>query len=289
MKLKIFIINIMAIIIILMLSSAVSAATGTVEFKPNTNEVKKGEEFTVTLSANSEEGINGLNTSYAYDTEKLELVSEGLVDSAKWTNMETSPNIFIICNSSQSIKSADLYSIRFKVKDNVSAGDKITIQTTEILLDTDAQQTDSSIMIPLKKIEITVKEDANEKPSGDPTEEPSQEPTEEPKQEPTEEPKQDPSEEPKQEPTEEPKQEPSEQPKQEPTEEPKQDTTKEQKSSSNENKKEDNKTVYSEKDENKPTALPRTGKNRILMTGILVLSIAILIFAYKKYSKYKGI
>ena len=268
MKIKIFIINIMAIMIILMLSPAVSAATGTVEFKSNTDEVNKGEEFTVTLSANSEDGINGVSTTYSYDTEKLELVSEGLADSAKWTNMETSPNIFVICNSSQSIKSADLYTIKFKVKDNVSAGDKINIQTTEILLDTDAQQTDSSITIPSKKIEITVKDYSNENPGNNPAEEPKQEPS--------------------QEPTEEPKQEPSEEPKQDTNEEPKQDTSKEPKSSSNETKKED-KTVYSKEDEKKPTVLPRTGKNRILMSGILVLSIAILIFAYKKYSKYKGI
>ena len=288
MKLKIFIINIMTIMIILMLSSAVSAATGTVEFKPNTNEVKKGEEFTVTLSANSEDGINAVITTYSYDTEKLELVSEGLADSAKWTNLEPSPNICVICNSSQSIKSANLYTIKFKVKDNVSAGDKINIQTTEILLDTDAQQTDSSITIPSKKIEITVKDDSNENPGNNPAEEPKQEPSQEPTEEPKQEPSQEPKQEPSQEPTEEPKQEPSEEPKQDTNEEPKQDTSKEPKSSSNETKKED-KTVYSKEDEKKPTVLPRTGKNRILMSGILVLSIAILIFAYKKYSKYKGI
>ena len=288
MKIKIFIINIMAIMIILMLSPAVSAATGTVEFKSNTDEVNKGEEFTVTLSANSEDGINGVSTTYSYDTEKLELVSEGLADSAKWTNMETSPNIFVICNSSQSIKSADLYTIKFKVKDNVSAGDKINIQTTEILLDTDAQQTDSSITIPSKKIEITVKDDSNENPGNNPAEEPKQEPSQEPTEEPKQEPSQEPKQEPSQEPTEEPKQEPSEEPKQDTNEEPKQDTSKEPKSRSNETKKED-KTVYSKEDEKKPTVLPRTGKNRILMSGILVLSIAILIFAYKKYSKYKGI
>ena len=130
MKTKIITANIIAIFIIL-LASISFAATGTVEFKSNTTEVKKGETFTVTLSATSEDGINGIDTKYTYDSEKLDLVSENVADTSNWSNIGASPDITIICNSTQSIKNADIYILTFKVKDNVSAGSTIKIKTTD--------------------------------------------------------------------------------------------------------------------------------------------------------------
>lgn len=163
MKIKIITAIIIAILIML-LASISFAASGTVEFKPSTTEVKKGDTFTVTLSATSEDGINGIDTKYTYDSEKLELVNEKVVDTSNWSNMGTSPDITIICNSTQSIKNADIYILTFKVKDNVTSGSSIKVETTKILLDTDAQ-TDSEVEIPSKKIEITVKEVPKDNPN----------------------------------------------------------------------------------------------------------------------------
>ena len=163
MKIKIITAIIIAILIMLVASISF-AASGTVEFKPSITEVKKGETFTVTLSATSEDGINGIDTKYTYDSEKLELINEKVADSSNWSNMGTSPDITIICNSTQSIKNADIYILTFKVKDNVSSGSTIKIETTKILLDTDAQ-TDSEVHIPSKKIEIIVKEVPEDNPN----------------------------------------------------------------------------------------------------------------------------
>ena len=159
MKAKLIIGNIIAIIIIL-LTSVTYAATGTAELKADVKEVKKGETFTVTLVVASEEGINGISTKYTYDTDKLELVSESLVDTTNWSNLGTSPELTIICNSTSSIKSADIYTLKFKVKDNVTAGSVATVETTDILLDTDAQS-DSEVTISAKKVEVNVIEDKN--------------------------------------------------------------------------------------------------------------------------------
>lgn len=159
MKAKLIIGNIIAIIIIL-LTSVTYAATGTAELKADVKEVKKGETFTVTLVVASEEGINGISTKYTYDTDKLELVSESLVDTTNWSNLGTSPELTIICNSTSSIKSADIYTLKFKVKDNVTAGNVATVETTDILLDTDAQS-DSEVTISAKKVEVNVIEDKN--------------------------------------------------------------------------------------------------------------------------------
>lgn len=160
MKTKLIYVSIIAVIVIL-LSTISFASSGTVELKANVNQVKKGETFTVTLSATSDEGINGIDTKYAFDSEKLELISESVIDSTKWVSIGNSPSITVICNSTDSIKKSDIYEIKFKVKDNVSVGDKIKIETTSILLDTD-QATDSEVSIPAKKIEISVIEASKE-------------------------------------------------------------------------------------------------------------------------------
>lgn len=160
MKLRVFIMSIISILTIL-IASNVFAATGTVELKSSTKEVKKGDSFTVTLQASSEDGINGIDTKYTYETEELELISESIVDSKNWSNLGVSPDITVISNSTENIKKADIYTITFKVKDNVSVGNKIVISTTEILLDTNAQS-NSEITIDPQKIELTVVKDAEE-------------------------------------------------------------------------------------------------------------------------------
>lgn len=163
MKIK----SITAIIIALLIMSVESisfAASGTVEFKPSTTEVNKGETFTVTLSATSEDGINGIDTKYTYDSEKLELINEKVTDSSNWNNIGISPDITIICNSTQSIKNADIYILTFKVKENVSSGNTIKIETAKILLDTDAQ-INSEVDISSKKVEINVKEVSKDNPT----------------------------------------------------------------------------------------------------------------------------
>ena len=161
MKSKIITITFITIFTIL-LSVTSFASTGVVELKSSVTEVKKGDTFTVTLAATSEDGINAIDTTFTYNSEKLELVNEKLADSSKWSNLGTSPNITVICNSTESIKSADIYILTFKVKDNVIAGDILKIETNSIILDTDAQ-TNSEVAISEKKVEVTVL-NSNESP-----------------------------------------------------------------------------------------------------------------------------
>ena len=162
MKLKVFTV-IMIVILAILFSSNVYAATGTVNFVPSTNQVKKGDTFTVTLSASSEDGINGVETKYTYNSEKLEFVSGNVVNSSNWISMGTAPEITIICNSQEKIKNADLYTLTFKVKDSANVGDTIKVETNEILLDTDAQE-NSEVNSGAKKAEVTVIESSSEKP-----------------------------------------------------------------------------------------------------------------------------
>lgn len=157
MKFRVFT-AIIIVIFVILLTTVVFAASGAVTLKSNVNKVKIGDTFTVTLSATSEDGINGIDTKIIYDSSKLELISEGVVDSSKWSNLGTSPDITIICNSMLNIKNADIYTLQFKVKDNVTVGDTIKVETSSITLDTDLQ-TNSSITIPAKKVELTIIEE----------------------------------------------------------------------------------------------------------------------------------
>lgn len=165
MRSKVYIASIIAAFTIL-ISSCAFAATGTVEFKPSTSQVKKGDTFTVTLSAQSDDGINGVDTKYTYNSEELELVSGNLADSTKWTSLGSGQDITVISNSEQSVKNANLYVLTFKVKDNVSVGDVLKVETNEILLDTDAQE-NSEVNIGAKKAEVTVIESSSEEPKQD--------------------------------------------------------------------------------------------------------------------------
>ena len=94
MKIKV-ITSILLGIFIVLLSTVAFAATGTVELKSNVSEIKKGETFKVTLSATSQDGINGIDAKYNYDSEKLELVNEKVVNTTNWSNIGSANNITI--------------------------------------------------------------------------------------------------------------------------------------------------------------------------------------------------
>lgn len=178
MKFKFLTISIIAIFTILIVTN-VFAATGTVDLKSSTYEVRKGDEFTITLYASSEDGINGIDTSYTYNADKLEKISENLIDTTNWSNLGISPNISVISNSIEDIKNADIYLIKFKVKDNVSVGEKLSISTTGIFLDTNAES-NSEITISPKNVQVTVVEDTLEPNNDNPNNNQNQDENEEP-------------------------------------------------------------------------------------------------------------
>lgn len=155
MKTKLIII--LTIMFLIILNASVSNANTTygITIDINPNQIKVGETFEVTLSVRCSDGINGIDTTYNYDTDMLELVSAELVDTKNWSSLGTDNQITVICNSTETITEADIYKLTFRVKEGVVAGDTATISTSEILLDSDAE-TDSEIIIDAKKLSITV-------------------------------------------------------------------------------------------------------------------------------------
>ncbi len=284
MKTKVIISSIIAMLIILF-TSVIFAATGTVELKSDVNQVKKGETFTVTLSATSEEGINGIDTKYTYDSNKLELISESVSNSTNWSSLGTSPDITVICNSTSSIKNADIYVLKFKVKDNVSVGTTLKVETNNIILDTDAQ-TDSEVTILPKKVEIKVIDTPSPTPSPTSTSTPTPTPSASPTsvQSPTPTPSLVPTSQqtPTPNPTSSPTPMPTEGERTEIKDPNPSEVIKTEIKSPNVGGEKTSETVV-------PNALPKTGKNYIVISVSIVIAIVSSIIFYKKYIQHRDI
>ena len=103
----------------------------------NNVNVKKGETFTVKLSASSEDGINGVSGSYSYDESKVELVSVVVADSSKFSNMAgqgTKEIALMALNAGY--KNEDLLTFTFKVKDTAVENSDIVISFNDMEIDT---------------------------------------------------------------------------------------------------------------------------------------------------------
>lgn len=154
MKKRLMIIGFTMLFILTSVITCYAATEPTVTLQADKTDVKAGETFIVTLSATCEDGINGIDTTYTYDTEKLELVSAN-VASSDFASLGTDNQITVICNSTESITSADIYVLTFKVKDGVEADSTAKVSVSEITLDSDAA-TDSQHIITAQELTITV-------------------------------------------------------------------------------------------------------------------------------------
>lgn len=138
MKRKILFLSLFIIMIIMIGTKRVNAATASVSWTADKTQAVPGQNITVTLAANSTDGINGLYTVYNYDSNVLELQSANVVDSEKWENIGTTENneIVILAKSSTIIQSANLFVLNFKVKDNAQTDKSTTINTGNITVST---------------------------------------------------------------------------------------------------------------------------------------------------------
>ena len=158
MKRKLMIIVFTMSFILANIITCYAATEPTVTLQADKTEVKAGETFTVTLSATCEDGINGIDTTYTYDTERLELVSAN-VASSNFSSLGTENQITVICNSTESITSSDIYVLTFKVKDGIEVGSTAIVSVSETMIDSDAA-TNSQHTVAAQEVTITIKSDA---------------------------------------------------------------------------------------------------------------------------------
>lgn len=160
MKKKLITFAIIIMVILANLSIVQAATTATATLKTNKDKVKPGDTFTVTLSVACEDGINGIDTTYSYDADKLELVSASVKDSVNWSSLGSDKQITVICNSTSKITTADVYVLTFKLKDTVATGTTASISTTDILVDSDAA-TNSEKTIKALNVSVTAETESS--------------------------------------------------------------------------------------------------------------------------------
>lgn len=143
-KQKDFIIMIITIVLITILglfsSNSVNAVTNSVTVETDKTNLEVGETFKVRINAVVPDGINGLATTYNYDSKKLEIIEKKLLDSNFIDLGGTESNEIVVLfnpeDASQftKITETDLYELIFKVKEK--ARGKATIELGEIDLNT---------------------------------------------------------------------------------------------------------------------------------------------------------
>lgn len=247
------------------------AATAIANLHSSSLTVKPGETFTVVLSVNCQEGINGvIGLTYNYDKDKLDLVSEKI--GTNYTNLGTGDTIDLITNSKDKLTNEDIYIFEFKAKETIKSQTIANILTGDITIDSD-EASSSETIVKSQKISITIKPEVDTD-----SEEPKKE-TENPKEQEKEGGK-------------------TEQEKTE-TEQEKTETEKETKENEKNNDKKNDltsqNTTRDKNNSNKKTAedttksksqLPKTGTQKIIIGSILILSI-IATVAYVAYRKMK--
>lgn len=158
---KIIILLIITGLLIIMSNLSVQAASATAELKTDKEKVKPGESFTVTLTASSEQELNGITGKLSYDEEKLELQE---VEIAKdWIDMSggNRKKIELMYNSVNTVKTADVYKITFIVKEGASEQAKINVE--ELKISTMASEEDDTVTIRDKEIGVDISDEQEEK------------------------------------------------------------------------------------------------------------------------------
>lgn len=154
---------IVGIILALILTgiSTVQAANATASLKSSASTVKPGDTFTVTLSANCDDGINGIigneasqGFGFSYDTSKLELVSrEAKIMSDANDGENTIALVYLGANP---VNSGDFYTFTFKVKADASGS--ATVSTTA--MEVKGLENDSTTSIPAQSVSVNISTDA---------------------------------------------------------------------------------------------------------------------------------
>ncbi len=140
MKLRKIIFSLIVIIMLISCITIVNATEVSAKLTPSATIVKKGETFTVTISAACSDGVSTFSTTIQYDKNVLELVNKTVTDTNNWRTEagRTENEINILTNKADKVTQDDLYIMTFKVKDTAQTGNTI-ISAGDISIDSDAE------------------------------------------------------------------------------------------------------------------------------------------------------
>ena len=137
--------------------STVQAVAATASLKSSANTVKPGDTFTVTLSANCDNGVNGIvgneasqGFGFSYDTSKLELVSREAKIMSDANDGENT--IALVYLGSNPVNTGDFYTFTFKAKEGASGN--ATVSTTA--MEVKGYDNTSTTSIPAQSVSVNI-------------------------------------------------------------------------------------------------------------------------------------
>lgn len=166
MKKKIMIIGMMLLLILTNCITVYGATTSSVTLQANKTEIKAGETFDVVVKVKSPDGINGIDTTYTYDTEKLELEKSAITDTNFVDLSGGVAGTITLMGNATTVTDTNIYTLTFKVKDGVATNSTATVTLGKTYLSTFAQS-DSEHTIAEQSITIKVIEEITPPPVGD--------------------------------------------------------------------------------------------------------------------------
>ena len=160
---KISKITIIGIIYILISISHVFASTAEIEIKASSTDVKVGDTVTITVSLNSEIGIEGFDSALQYDKSKLKLTNSGKISTDKFVDLSGEDEktgeyrMTLLRNTTQDILvDPNLATLEFEVLKGCSKNE--TIKISEIAL---VDSNENLIDIEDKEIKLNVIDGGN--------------------------------------------------------------------------------------------------------------------------------
>lgn len=152
-------ISIFTFIFIMSMITVVNAAVGSISLSSSTNQVVKGNTFTVTLTATADENITGLEAALSFDTTKLSL--EDKAAGTGFSDLSGSDSEIAIAstNNDTLATSGTLYTLTFRVLETAEDGETtINVTNAQLALLNDSQ-VQENVSVANQSVTITVRDD----------------------------------------------------------------------------------------------------------------------------------
>ena len=163
---KKILISILISIILISMFSVVNASSSQVVLSANVDKVQAGDTFTVDITVNADYDVTGMSSLLTYDKTKLSLekkeTAKGFLDVPSGDELNVA--LFSLDGVTLS-KSVKIYTLTFKVLDNVSEGDiEILLSDIELALVNNKEQIDEKASNVSTKITVVKANEGQENP-----------------------------------------------------------------------------------------------------------------------------
>ena len=147
-------ISIFTLIFIISMITVVNAASGSISVTASSNQVTRGNTFTVTVSGTADENITGMQASISYDTNKLSLENKSA--GTNFSDLSGTNEIAIASSGNSDVKSGTLYTLTFKVLDTADLGETTISVTGATLALVNGSQAQENVIASDQSAKVTI-------------------------------------------------------------------------------------------------------------------------------------